>query len=136
MLAAAQGQSGAARQTLLLEANVQGQIISALSSSSKLAAAPEYALQSGGLDLGRRLADLRAQYPQVLALDPDKLETTGDQLAHKAELTMLALIPTSIAAFLGVFAQPFRRRRTLLLRLGGLALGAGVVMVLVVEMVA
>lgn len=135
LLAAAQGQSGAARLTLLLEANVQGQIISGLSSSSTLATAPEYALPSGELDLARRLADLRAQNPAMVALNPDGLETAGDQLANKAELTMLALIPTSVAAFLGVLAQPFRRRRMLLLRVGAAALAGGAVMVLAVQVI-
>lgn len=136
MLAAAQEQSGIAKQALLLEASVQAQIVSGISASSKLATMPDYALPSGGFDLGKRLADSRAQYPTVLALDPDGLEATGDKLAHKAELTMLALIPTSVAAFIGVLAQPFRRRRMLLLRLGALALAGGVVMALGVEVIA
>src|SRR5450830_1480725 len=132
MLAAAQGQSGAAKQALLLEASVQDQIISAISSSSNLATKPDYALPSGGFDLGKRLADLRVQYSALLALDPDSLQATGDRLANKAELVSLALIPTSVAAFLGVLAQPFRRRRTLLLRLGVLALAGGAVMAVAV----
>ena len=136
MLAAAQGQSGAAKQALLLEASVQDQIISAISSSSNLATKPDYALPSGGFDLGKRLADLRAQYPAQLALDPDGLQATGDRLANKADLVSLALIPTSVAAFLGVLAQPFRRRRTLLLRLGELALAGGAVMAVAVEVFA
>lgn len=136
MLAEAQGQSGAARQALLLEASVQGQIITALSSSSELATAPQYSLPSGGLDLAQRLADLRAKYPDLLALDPDGLEASGDKLAHQAELTTLALIPTSLAAFLGVLAQPFRRRRTPLLRLGTVALAAGAAIFIVVQVAA
>ena len=136
MLAEAQGQSGPARQALLQEADVQGQIITALSSSSELATAPQYSLPSGGLDLAKRLADLRATYPDLLALNPDGLETTGDRLAHEAELTILALVPTSVAAFLGVLAQPFRRRRMMLLRLGALALAGGTAMFVVVQVVA
>jgi hypothetical protein len=135
MLAEAQGQSGPARQALLQEADVQGQIITALSSSSELATAPQYSLPSGGLDLAKRLADLRATYPDLLALNPDGLETTGDRLAHEAELTILALVPTSVAAFLGVLAQPFRRRRMMLLRLGALALAGGMAMFVVVQVV-
>jgi len=136
MLAEAQGQSGAARQALLLEADVQGQIITALSPSSELATTPQYSLQSGGLDLAKRLADLRAEYPDLLALNPDALETTGDRLAHQAELTMLALVPTSVAAFLGVLAQPFRRRRGILLRLGTLALAGGTAIFIAVQVMA
>lgn len=136
MTAAAQGQTGATRQTLLLEASVQAQIVAALSPNSDLATKAEYALPSGGLDLGKRLAEIRALYPDLVALDPDGLQATGDRLAGKAELMMLALTPTSVGAFLGVLSQPFRRRRTLLLGLGGVALAGGVVMAVVVEVFA
>jgi hypothetical protein len=132
LLAASQGESGATKQALLLEASVQAQVASALSSSSDLASKSDYALASGGLDLGKRLAALRAKSPDLLALDPDGLEATGDKLAHKAELLMTALLPTSAAAFLGVLAQPFRRRRLLLLRLGSAALAGGAIMALAV----
>jgi hypothetical protein len=132
LLAASQGESGATKQALLMEASVQAQIVSALEPSSVLAAKAEYTLASGGLDLGKRLATLRAQNPSMLTLDPDNLEATGDRLAHKAELLMMALLPTSTAAFLGVLAQPFRRRRLLLLRLGSAALAVGAIMALAV----
>ena len=132
LLAASQGESGATKQALLMEASVQAQVASALSSSSDLATTSDYALASGGLDLGKRLAALRAKSPSLLALDPDGLEASGDKLAHKAELLMTALLPTSAAAFLGVLAQPFRRRRLLLLRLGSVTLAGGAIMALAV----
>ena len=132
LLAASQGESGATKQALLKEASVQAQIASAVLPSSELAAKSDYALASGGLDLGKRLADLRAKDPTLLALDPDGLEAAGDRFANKAELLMLALLPTSAAAFLGVLAQPFRRRRLLLLRLGWAALAGGAVLALAV----
>jgi hypothetical protein len=136
LLDAAQGVSGATKQTLLLEASVQAQMITALSPSSDLAAKTDYALPSGGLDLGKRLADLRAQHPELLALDPDGLQASGDKLAHKAEVMTLALLPASVAAFLGVLAQAFKRRRILFLWLGALALAGGVAMALAVEVLA
>ena len=133
MLAAAQGQSGPTKAALLLEANVQGQIVTALDSTPGLATNTDYALSSGGLDLGKALAAERAQNPQLVSLDPDGLEAAGDKLAHKALLLTAALIPTSGAAFLAVLAQPFKRRRTLLLRIGGVALAGGAVMGLAVQ---
>jgi hypothetical protein len=132
LMAASQGETGATKQALLMEASVQAQVASALSSSSDLASTSDYALASGGLDLGKRLAALRAKSPDLLALDPDGLEATGDKLAHRAELLMMALLPTSAAAFLGVLAQPFKRRRLLLLRLGSAALAGGAIMALAV----
>lgn len=136
MLAAAQGQSGPARAALLLEANVQGQVATALSQTPGLATNTAYAIPSGGLDLGQALAATRSENPQLLSLDPDGLEAAGDRLAHKAVLLALALIPTSAAAFLGVLAQPFKRRRTLLLRLGGVALAGGAALGLAVQVLA
>jgi hypothetical protein len=133
MLAAAQAESGATKQALLMEASVEAQIASALAKSTELATNPDYALASGGLDLGRRLADLRNQQPALLALDPDALQATGDELAAKAATITVALIPTSVAAFLGVLAQPFRRRRILLLRLATVALAGGAIMAAAVE---
>jgi hypothetical protein len=133
MLAAAQAESGTTRQALLMEASVDAQIASALAKSTELATNADYALASGGLDLGRRLADLRNQQPALLALDPDTLQATGDKLAAKAATMTTALIPTSVAAFLGVLAQPFRRRRVLLIRLAAVALAGGAIMAVVVE---
>jgi hypothetical protein len=136
LLAAAQQQSGPARAALVTEANVQSQIITALSPSSDLATKADYSLSSGGFDLARALADLRAQAPDLVSLNPDRLESTGDELANKAQLLTLALIPTSLSALLGVLAQPLKRRRSIFLRLGSVALGIGVVMALAVELVA
>ena len=45
----------------------------------------------------------------------------------------MTLLPTGLAAFLGVLAQPFRRRRPLLLRLGAAALAVGAALALAVE---
>ncbi|MGA3057784.1 MAG: hypothetical protein ABSE70_07085 [Candidatus Limnocylindrales bacterium] len=134
--AAAATTTGLAGEALQVEADVQAGIASGLISSSDLAAKPDYALPSGGFDLGKRLADLRAQNPALMALDPDGLEAAGDKLAHKAELLTLALFPTSIGAFLGVLAQPFKRRRGLLLAAGSAALAAGALMALGVEALA
>jgi hypothetical protein len=136
MQAAAATTTGPAKQTLLLEADVQAGIISGLTSSSNLAGNAAYTLPSGGYDLAKRLADLRAQNPALVALDPDSLEAAGDRLGHKAELLTLALLPTSIGAFLGVLAQPFRRRRGLLLAAGSVVVAAGAVVALGVEVLA
>jgi hypothetical protein len=133
---AAAATTGPAREALLLEADVQAGIIDGLTSSSNLAGKAAYALPSGGFDLGKRLADLRAQNPALVTLDPDGLEVAGDNLAHKADLLTLALLPTSIGAFLGVLAQPFKRRRGLLLAAGSAALAMGVIVALGVEVMA
>lgn len=134
--AAASVTSGAEQHAVELEAAVQGQVVTNLISSSELAGQSGYGLPAGGFDLGKRLADKRAAYPEILALDPDALQTAGDQLSEKAQLLTLALIPTSFSALLGVLAQPFGRRRRLLLAGGTIALAVGVVMGLGMELLA
>lgn len=136
MQAAAATTTGPAKQTLVLEADVQAGIITALTSSSNLAGNAAYSLPSGGYDLAKRLADLRDQNSALVALNPDGLEAAGDKLGRKAELLTLALLPTSIAAFLGVLAQPFKRRRWPLLAAGSAVLAAAAVMALGVEVLA
>ena len=136
MQAAEQGQSPAVQQALQIEASVQSQLAVSLSSGAQLPSDPAYALPSGGYDLGKRLADIRSEYAGLVALDPDSLQATGDGLAQKALLMTLALIPTSLAALLGVLAQPLRRHRTALLGSGVVALAIGVVIALGVGVLA
>jgi hypothetical protein len=130
------GQTPAVGQALQMEAGVQTQLVKLMSPSSGLTSSTAYALPSGGYDLGKRLADIRAKSPGMLALDPDGLEKTGDRSADKAVLLTLALFPTSLCALFAVLAQPLRRFRRGLLA-GGLAtLVVGVVMALGVEVLA
>jgi hypothetical protein len=134
--AAASVTSGAEQHALELEAAAQGQVVTNLIPSSELAGQSRYGLPTGGFDLGKRLADKRAASPALLALDPDVLQAAGDQLSKRAQLLTLALIPTSFSALLGVLAQPFGRRRRLLLAGGTIALAVGVVMGLGMELLA
>ena len=103
---------------------------------SDLTATPQYALPSGGLDLGKRLADVRATSPDMVALDPDVIQATGDRQANRARLMVLAALPIGIAALLGVMAEPFRRRRRILLAGGAVALAIGAAMAVAVEVLA
>lgn len=134
--AAQAGQTPAIVHALQVEAGVQSQLVTALSSSSQLANDSKYALPSGGYDLGKRLADIRSTSPDMVALDPDALQASGDKLAQKATLLTLALIPTGLCALLGVLAQPLRRYRPVLLGSGVVALAVGVVMAIGVEVLA
>jgi hypothetical protein len=131
--AAAGNTTGAARDALLLQAAAEANVASALASSSTLASDGSYALPSGGFDLSKRLTDIRNGTPDLVALDPDALQAQGDELASKASLMTLTLLPTSLGAFLGVLAQPLRQRRTLLLAAGSAAVGVGAVLAVGVE---
>ena len=134
--AAAAGQNPVVAHAMTLEASVESQLADALSSGAQLANDQAYALPAGGFDLGKRLADLRAENPALVSLDPDSIASTGDRLAHKALLLTLALLPTGLCALLGVMAQPLRRYRRWLLASGSVVLAAGVVMALGVEVLA
>jgi hypothetical protein len=125
--AAGAGQSKEVAQALEAEAAVQEQIAGLLAATTPLTETSAYLLPSGGLDLGRRLADVRLggpEGPELVALDPESLVAAGDRLAGKASLLALALIPISLAALLGILAQPLWKWRARLL-LGGLAVLAG-----------
>jgi hypothetical protein len=134
--AAEPGQSPAVQHALEVEAGVQSQLAEALAPSSDLASGSTYSLPSGGYDLGKRLADIRSKSPDLVALDPDALEWTGDGLAQKALLLTFALVPTSLCALLAVLAQPLRRYRRVLLGSGVVALAAGVAIAAGVEVFA
>jgi hypothetical protein len=136
MQTAAASQTGAAQQALELEASAQAAFISEVAANSPLASKPVYALPSGGFDLAQRLANLRSKRPEFLALNPDVLQADGDRLSNKAELLTYSLIPISICAFLAVLAQPFGRRRRLLLTFGLFALAIGIAMAVGVEVLA
>ena len=133
--AAQAGQTPAVAHALEVEAGVQTLLVQTLLSDSRLSDS-KYALPSGGFDLGKRLADIRAASPNLVALDPDALQARGDALAQKALLLTLALLPTSLCALFGVLAQPLRRYRRALLGSGSVALAIGVVMALGVEVLA
>jgi hypothetical protein len=137
--AAGEGRGKEVAEALEAEAAVQEQIAGLLSASTPLTETSAYLLPSSGLDLGQRLADIRAsgsEGPDLLALDPESLVAAGDRLGSKASLLTFALIPISLAAFLGIVAQPLRRWRARLL-LGGLAaLAGGSLMALIVGVAA
>jgi hypothetical protein len=115
-----------------MEKHVQTEVLKALEPGSDLTG-PAYALPSGGADLGKRLADLRAGTPDQLAIDPEGTQAQGDRLAEKAERLSLALVPFGACAFLGALAQAFAGRRRPLLWSGWGVLAVGAVVAVAVE---
>jgi hypothetical protein len=119
-------------QAVAIEKGVQIEVLKALEPSSDLTK-PIYALPSGGVDLGKRLADLRQDHPDQLTLDPESTQTQGDLLAQKAERLSLALVPFGLCALLGVLAQAFASRRRQLLRSGWVVFALGAAVAVAVE---
>ena len=136
LLAAATGQPAAVQQAMRLEASVQGARVDAFGPSSELASDPAYALPAGGLDLGKRLADLRARNPDLVALDPHVIEVAGNAAADRALRLTWCGLAIGLCVLLGALAQPFRRWRRPLIAGGAVALGVGVLAALAVELAA
>ncbi|MEI7745193.1 MAG: hypothetical protein WCK58_15765 [Chloroflexota bacterium] len=114
------------------EADTAKSVLSAVEPSVELAK-PEYALPGGGVDIGKRLATLRAEDPKLVALDPDAIQAEGDALGAKASWMTLGLLPLGLAALFGALAQPFGGSRRLLLGMGGMSLAGGALIAAIVE---
>jgi hypothetical protein len=119
-------------QAIAIEKGVQAEVLKALEPGSDLTQ-PVYALPNGGVDLGKRLADIRAGNPDQLTLDPEGRQAQGDALAQKADRLSLALVPFGLCALLGALAQAFGTRRRRLLQCGWAAFALGAVLALAVE---
>ncbi|HYO44452.1 MAG TPA: hypothetical protein VES19_14740 [Candidatus Limnocylindrales bacterium] len=130
---AAGAASGEVATTLAMEAAIERGVATAIEGSAPLVTEPGYALPGGGVDLGQRLADQRAETPDLLDLDPGALAAEGDHLAGKGSSMTLALLPLGLAALLGAMAQPFWRWRRPLLGAATGAMGTGLAIALMVE---
>ena len=130
---AAEGAGGDVATTLAMEAEVEKGVVTAIEGSAPLVTDPAYALPGGGVDLGQRLADQRAENADLVSLDPDAIAAEGDHLATKGSSMTIALLPLGFAALFGAMAQPFWRRRRLLLGMATGAMGTGVAIALMVE---
>ena len=134
--AAAATETGAVADTLTREADVQANVLTAISPAYELATHPAYALSGGGVNLGLRLSDVRNETPDLVALDPDTLQAAGDALGAKAAAMTLPLLPIGVAALFAALAQPFAGRRRLLLVAGTAVLTFGAIAAVAVEVLA
>ncbi len=132
--AAQLGQPADVQQALQIEESIQAARVGAFGPSSDLATSATYALPSGGVDLGRRLADMRAVNADPAAADPDVLEAQGDVLASEALRLTFSAVAIAICVLLGALAQPFPRWRRQLVVGGAIALVVGIVAALSVEL--
>jgi hypothetical protein len=133
LAAAAANAAGDVAAALAMEAEIERGVVAAIEGSAPLVTDPAYALPGGGVDLGQRLADQRAENPELLNLDPAAIAAEGDHLATKGSSMTIALLPLGFAALFGAMAQPFWRRRRLLLGAASLATFTGLSIALMVE---
>jgi hypothetical protein len=133
-LEAARAPASAVRDALLTEAGAQHRVANALGASSKLASNPRYR-EGDGFDLARRLADVRAENPDLVALDPDQTQEEGNDLAQESSLLVAAAIPVGLAFLCGALSKGFPLWRRWLIPVGyGLA-AAGLIAAILVEVV-
>jgi len=101
--------------------------------SAGLTSKPAYTAGFGEYDVLRRLADLRAENPALVALNPDKTQARGSERQETASLLMATTVLLAVAFLLGALAHAFPRGRRLLVAAGYGAVGAGLCAALVVE---
>ena len=126
----AQTATGVLQALLVAEADVHD-ALAETTHTGFLATDPTYA-DGDGYDVGRYLADVRDEDPDLVAIDPLNDVADGDEASARAREGMLATIPVAMAFFAGAMAQAFpRRRRPLVVTGFALLLVAAVAAILV-----
>ena len=124
---------GEFRDLLSAEAATQQRLPQTYERASAIAKDPKYATRSGGYDILERLADRRAEHPDLVRLDPDAIESRGSDRTREAALLVAATILVAIAFLLGALAEGFRAWRRRLVPAGFVFAGLGLVTALIVE---
>jgi hypothetical protein len=122
------------KAALATEASALDQIATALTQSAVMASDPKYALPDGGFDTAKRLADVRAEQADLLAVNPDTAQEEGDADATKSTRMLAAAIVVAFALLFGAVAEVYVRRRRLLVIVGTVALVIGAIAAAVVEL--
>jgi hypothetical protein len=81
----------------------------------------------------RRLAEYRAEKPELLELDPGATIERGDREHAHATRTISAAVPLGVAFLAGALAMPFTRRRRWLLVVGWVAVAIAAAAAILVE---
>jgi hypothetical protein len=131
---AAPSAPGPVGDALLLEADALDQVAAALVPSAVMASDPKYGLPDGGFKTAARMTDVRAEHPDLLAVNPDSPQQTGDVVVARSLRMLTAAILVAFALFFGAVAEAFPRPRRLLLGLGSVALIVGAAFGLAVEL--
>ena len=107
--------AGSAGDLAKVEATVQAQaafmFTQAEEGTGRLADGNRYRMPDGGFDVVRRLADVRAQNPELVGIDPDATQAAADRRGRAAR-TLTATIAVLVVAYLvvGLVGSAQRRR--------------------------
>lgn len=134
--AKAQASRGATRSLLTVEARANEELLDVVKGGSAILSDEKYRLEGGGYDLGRRLADVRRENPDLVTINPDVPQARGDALSRQATNTVSLGAVAPLAFLLGSLGQVFRRRRAVLLWIGWVVLGMTVVAAAAIEVTA
>ena len=132
---AAASTSGLPQSLLTVDQHVEDAVVNALTPTFPLTADPTYRI-GPGYDLGRRLADVRNQNPELVNMHPERTSRLGDRFADRSIHLVAATVLVAGAFLLGSLAQGFPRRRRPFLAGGTVLLAAGLVAAVVAEAVA
>ena len=116
--AAADGLPADVAARLELEADVKRRFVESITEASFIARDPTYAREDGGFDIALRLRDVRNENPDLLRVDPNVPQATGDRASLRARMMMVATVPVAVAFLWGALGQAIPRRRRAFIVLG------------------
>jgi hypothetical protein len=132
--AAAKGKPVQVADYLRSEAAAQDQLVKTLEPTHPITSNPKYRKPDGSYDVPLRLADERAERPDLVHIDPDATQQLGLDNAQTATLLRGTTIPLAVAFMFGALTEGFPARRRPFLIAGYAFLVLGVLLAIIVEL--
>jgi hypothetical protein len=129
----AQESEGLAKTLLETDAGAQEGVVETLRKSSDLAFDPKYEVPGGGYDVLERLADTRAENPDLVAIDADATEERATDLNFESALLIATTVPAALAFLCGALANGFPTARRWLVPVGFALTGVSLILAVIVE---
>lgn len=124
---------GLAKSLLEVDAGAQEGVVDTVIESSDLASDPKYERPSGGYEVLERLADTRAENPDLVAIDADSTEERASDLNFESALLIATTVPAALAFLCGALANGFPGARRWLVPVGFALTGVSLILALIVE---
>jgi hypothetical protein len=128
----AKGEDDPIRAVLEVEAAGQEGLAETERMASETADDPKYT-KGEGYDVLKRLADYRAEDPDLIAIDPDATEERGSDRSKESALLVATTILVAFAFLCGALAHGFPDWRRRLVPAGFAFAGAGLVAAIAIE---
>lgn len=119
-------------EQLRSDARIQSGLANALVHTSSMVTDPRAAPALDGSDLLDRLADIRAIHPDLTQIDVASTESSAEADRRKSTLLIGTLVPLAVAVLLGSLAEAYNERRRFFLVGGWIAVGASIVLAILV----